>query len=119
MTPVISVIALLTGDYDSNDGRTGHVYTYAGGARFQWNRASRFRPFSQVVFGAGQDNGIGVASSETNHYPVLSPGAGADVALGGRVALRLRFDVPILMRFSDSFVGTRFAVGVSVPFGGE
>lgn len=118
VTRVISVIALLTGDYDSTNGRTANIYTYGGGARFTWGDG-RIKPFAQVVFGGGQDNGIGAASASTNRFPMLAPGGGADIAMGRRLALRLRLDVPILMKFSDSFVGTRVAVGVSIPFGGQ
>jgi hypothetical protein len=33
--------------------------------------------------------------------------------------VRLRFDVPILMRYSDSYTGLRFSAGIAIPIGGK
>src|SRR4030095_15414018 len=41
------------------DAYTANIYTYSGGARFDFMApAGRIRPFAQVVLGLGQDNGI-------------------------------------------------------------
>ncbi len=117
ITPTIALVGQFTADYDDVDGRTANIYTYTGGPRFQWKNADRVRPYLQILFGAGQDNGIFAASSTTNYYPVLTSGVGADLAVTDSVAVRGRFDVPILMKFSDSYVGTRLSVGIIVPLG--
>jgi hypothetical protein len=124
---VISVIAEASGDYRSVDGNTANIYTYAGGVRFQSGRRDvKVRPFAQLLFGGGQDNGDG-STGKTNHYPMLSPGGGVDLAVSQAAAIRLRLDFPLLMTFGDPLTGqvsaghtlkcTRLSVGLSFPFG--
>ncbi len=110
-----SVMGSFSGNYRSETGFTANVYTYAGGARFQAETPRRFRPLAQVTLGSGQDNGTG--TGKINHYPVLLPGGGVDVSMSPRFALRFLVDVPLLMHYSDTFVGTRFSVGVVLPMG--
>ena len=77
------------------------------------SRTGRVRPFAQVVLGLGQDNGIDAETpNKTNYYPYLAPGVGTDLAVHDRVSVRVRVDVPILMRYSDSSHG-------HTVFGGE
>ena len=45
--------------------------------------------------------------------------AGTDLAVHDRVSVRVRFDVPIFMRYSDSYTGIRFSAGITIPFGGR
>ena len=112
----VNVMAAFSGDYDTRPGFTANLYTYAVGARFQSDHMSRkARPFAQVLLGSGQDNGTG--NGRINHYPVLLPGGGTDLAVSPRLALRLLVDFPILMAYGDSLFGTRFSVGVSCPLG--
>jgi hypothetical protein len=118
---LISVMTVITADFDKRDAYTANIYSYAGGARFDLRTPEgRVRPFAQVVLGLGQDNGIDAETpNKTNYYPYLSPGIGTDLALHDRVSVRIRLDVPILMRYSDSYVGTRFSIGIAIPLGGS
>ena len=114
-------MAVVTAEYDKRDAYTANIYTYSGGARFDFMApAGRVRPFAQVVLGLGQDNGIDAETpNKTNYYPYLAPGVGTDLAVHDRVSVRVRVDVPIFMRYSDSYTGIRFSAGVAVPFGGR
>lgn len=115
ITHLISVIGDLAGDY-RKVGYTAHIYTYAGGARFQRRtNDQRVSPFLQITLGAGQDNGNGTGKS--NHYPVVTPGGGVDASLGHRAAVRLRLDFPLYTTFGDVYKGARVSAGLSFPFG--
>lgn len=113
---LISVIGDFTADYDKRDTFTANIYTYTGGARFGSGMVEqKFRPFAEVTLGSGQDNGDG--TGKTNRFPVVTPGAGVDMRLTNRVALRTRLDFPLLMRYSDMLIGTRLSVGIALPLG--
>lgn len=124
---VISAVAEATGDYRSVSGHTANIYTYGGGVRFQSGRKGlRIRPFAQAILGGGQDNGDG-STHRTNHYPMLTPGGGVDLAISHRAAIRVSLDFPLLMTTADPLTGrpsaghtlkcTRVAIGVAVPLG--
>jgi hypothetical protein len=113
---LISVIGDFTADYDKRDTFTANIYTYTGGARFGSGIVDRkWRPFAEVTLGSGQDNGDG--TGKINRFPVVTPGAGVDLRLTNRIALRSRLDFPLLMRYSDMLVGTRVSVGIAFPLG--
>jgi hypothetical protein len=118
---LISVMTVITADFDKRDAYTANIYTYAGGARFDLRTPEgRVRPFAQVVLGLGQDNGIDAETpNKTNYYPYLAPGVGTDLAVHDKLSVRVRVDVPILMRYSDSYTGIRFSAGIAIPFGGK
>jgi hypothetical protein len=117
---LISVMALVSGEYDKRDTYTANLYSYSGGARFDFLATGRVRPFAQILLGLGQDNGIDAETpNKTNYYPYLAPGIGTDLAVHRRLSVRVRFDVPILMRYSDSYTGLRFSAGIAIPIGGK
>jgi hypothetical protein len=115
---IISVFGEGGGEYHSGSGFSAHQYTYGGGARFEKGDPSiRVRPFAQVFLGTTSDNGRGAASASTNHYPVVAPGGGVDLGVSARLAVRARLDFPLYMTFGDVFKGSRFSIGVSIPYG--
>ena len=118
---LISVMGVVTAEYDKRDTYTANIYTYSGGARFDFmTPTGRVRPFAQVVLGLGQDNGIDAETpNKTNYYPYLAPGVGTDLAVHRKVSVRVRVDVPVLMRFSDSHTGIRLSAGIAIPLGGS
>jgi hypothetical protein len=118
---LISVMALVSGEYDKRDTYTANLYSYSGGARFDFMAPTgRVRPFAQILLGLGQDNGIDAETpNKTNYYPYLAPGVGTDLAVHRRLSVRVRFEVPILMRYSDSYTGLRFSAGIAIPIGGR
>lgn len=120
ITALISVMAVVNAEYDKRDAYTANIYTYSGGARIDFiATAGRVRPFAQVVLGLGQDNGIDAETpNKTNYYPYLAPGVGTDLAVHRKVLVRVRVDVPVFMRFSDSHTGIRLSAGIAIPFGG-
>jgi len=116
ITHLISVIGEANGDYLDTAAYTVHRYEVGGGARFQESGgSSRVSPFLQIVLGTGLDNQEAVDT--TNHYPVVSPGGGVDIAASRHAALRLRADFPLYMTFGDVFKGARISAGLSIPFG--
>ena len=114
-------MAVVTAEYDKRDAYTANIYTYSGGARFDFMAPTgRVRPFAQVVLGLGQDNGIDAETpNKTNYHPYLAPGVGTDLVVHRKVSVRVRVDVPILMRYSDSYTGIRFSAGIAIPFGSQ
>src|SRR5262245_50508343 len=127
ITSLISVVGEASGDYRSADAGTANIYLYGGGVRFQSGRtASRVRPFAQLLLGGGRDNG-NADTDKINHYPMLNPGAGVDLGLSPRVAVRVRVDFPLLMTTGHPLSGkgdaghtlkcTRLSIGVSIPYG--
>jgi hypothetical protein len=117
---LISVMAVVSGEYDKREAYTANLYSYSGGARFDFLATGRVRPFAQVLLGLGQDNGIDAETpNKTNYYPYLAPGVGTDLAVHDRLAVRVRVEVPILMRYSDSYTGLRFSAGIAIPIGGK
>lgn len=116
---VASVVAEIGGDYKTRSGASGaYVYTFSGGARFQsGSKSARVRPFAQLLFGTGLDNG-GIGSHATrNHYPVLTPGGGADLRIAKHLAARLKLDFPLYATFGDVHKGFRLSIGASIPVG--
>ncbi|HEY3883557.1 MAG TPA: hypothetical protein VGL62_00010 [Vicinamibacterales bacterium] len=111
---VVSVVGEIGGDYKSSR----YVYAFQGGARFQsGTKSARVRPFAQVLFGSGLDNGgIGQLAAR-NHFPVLTPGGGTDVRIGNHLAARLKLDFPLYATFGDVHKGFRLSLGISVPLG--
>lgn len=116
---VASVVGEIGADYKRSGGTSLYVYTFQGGARFEsGSKAARVRPFAQVLFGSGLDNGGGIGNSATrNHFPVLTPGGGIDLRAGTHVAARLKLDFPLYATFGDVHKGLRLSVGVSIPLG--
>jgi hypothetical protein len=113
---LISVIAVLSGDYDKRPGYTANVYLYAGGVRFGPGvKERKLSPFVQVVLGAGQDNGTG--NGKINRFPLVTPGLGADLKVATCAAIRFGLDFPLLMRYSDMLTATRFSVGLAFQMG--
>jgi hypothetical protein len=118
ITPIISVVGELGGDYKKESGTSFYLYTFSGGARFQSGRkAARVRPFVQVLLGTGLDNGNIGQSTPTNHFPVVTPGGGADVGLSKNFTARVKLDFPLYATFGDVHKGLRLALGLSVPVG--
>jgi hypothetical protein len=53
----------------------------------------------------------------TNHYPVVTPGGGADFTFAEHLAARVKLDFPLYATFGDVHKGLRLALGLSVPVG--
>lgn len=116
-----SVVGEIGADYKTSSGSSLYVYTFQGGARFQsGSKSARVRPFAQILFGSGLDNGGGIGNSTSrNHFPVLTPGGGIDLRAGAHVAARLKLDFPLYATFGDVHKGLRLSVGASIPLGAK
>jgi len=114
----VSVIVQYTGDYDKQTSFTANRYTYGGGARFNLMPGKRrVTPFAQIVLAGGQDNGTG--DGIVNHYAVVDPGGGVDIAINQTLSFRSRLDFPLFATFGDVFKGLRGQLGLSVGFGNK
>ena len=96
------------------------MITYRSSEEFETRFGSgvvgqKWRPFAEITLGSGQDNGDG--TGKTNRFPVVTPGAGVDLRLNDRLALRSRLDFPLLMRYSDMLTGMRVSIGIALPLG--
>jgi hypothetical protein len=108
---VISLIAMVGGDYQSRDAFKANIYTYSGGVRFQsTSNSMRVKPFIQVLLGGAQDNGTG--NGIKNHYMNVTPGGGVDLGLGSSAAVRVRLDFPLFMTFGPLVKATRISAGI-------
>ena len=116
--PVISLVGEMAGDYNKEAGTSFYLYTFSGGARFQsGSKSARLRPFAQVLMGTGMDNGSVGQSPTKNHFPVVTPGGGIDLALTKHLAGRLKLDFPLYATFGDVHKGIRMSLGISMPVG--
>jgi hypothetical protein len=115
-TSLISVIAAVSGDYQSRTGYTANIYAYSGGVRFESDSSShKVKPFLQLMLGGAQDNGTN--NGIINHYPVITPGGGVDLVASKRLAVRVRLDFPLYATFGDVYKGMRGQIGVALPIG--
>jgi hypothetical protein len=115
-TSLISIIAAVSGDYQSRTGYTANIYAYSGGARFESDSTSqKVKPFAQLMLGGAQDNGTGIGI--INHYPVVTPGGGVDFVASRRLSVRFRVDFPLYATFGDVYKGRRVSAGVALPIG--
>ncbi|HEY2431583.1 MAG TPA: outer membrane beta-barrel protein [Vicinamibacterales bacterium] len=116
ITHVVSVTGEATADYRDDNGTSQHITTFSGGVRFQsGSRAAKVRPFATILMGTGLDNLT--TDGTTNHYPVVTPGGGADFRLAEHLAARVKLDFPLYATFGDVHKGARLALGISVPVG--
>jgi hypothetical protein len=116
ITHVISVQGEATGDYHDANGASQHRLTFSGGVRIQsGSQAAKVKPFVTILMGTGIDN-LGI-NGAANHYPVVTPGGGADFRLAPHAALRVKADFPLYATFGDVYKGARVAVGLAVPVG--
>jgi peptidoglycan-associated lipoprotein len=95
LTDTVAAVAQLSSQHASNVGAPGSDLTltsYLFGPRYSWRKAGRFVPFSQVLLGGAYASGT--FAPGTAGYPgssnafAMTVGAGLDIALNRRVAVR-------------------------------
>jgi hypothetical protein len=94
----------IVGDFGFNsfDGLT--IVTIMGGPRFTFNTQGKIRPYGQFIIGIARGGG------DTQFRPAL--GFGTDIAWTETV----NFRGEVQFFFFDGFDGTRWFLGVSLPF---
>ena len=101
------------------EGASASINGYMGGVRY-FSRMGSVTPFAQVLFGALQakleTRVFGIPISESQTVGAMQPGAGVDVQLNDRFAIRFAGDYRRI--FSEDGAGElRFIVGAVVGFG--
>ncbi len=107
-----SSLTLVGPSGDRTVGSNGTVLTYAFGPRFSYRRYERFTPFAQVLFGVAYASSVTITgcTGNPNCTPLASDnafaelmGAGFDININHRIALRpLEADF-LLTHFRDAF----------------
>ena len=92
------------------------VHSFMGGARFGAPLGS-VTPFGQILFGQARASASILGESESESAFAFQPGAGLDIALGRRAALRVQGDYRSISSDGETSGQIRFAVGVAFGFG--
>lgn len=115
----ISLLGAFAGVYEGDKNPTGRVLSILGGVRFSHHGHMPVKPFAEVLFGSGNDNGNQLVGANTdhNHFSQLNFGGGVDLAIGNRAALRAKFLSANFLDFGTVHKGFQVGVGLVVPFG--
>jgi len=94
------------------------VHSFLGGARFG-APLGKVTPFGQILLGQARASVSAGALDESESVSgfAFQPGAGVDIALGRRTALRVQGDYRAISDDGDTSSEFRFAVGVAFGFG--
>lgn len=92
---------------------THSLYGFLGGLRFGLTRGSRLSTFAQVLAGVERFSSPGFSEAGF----AFQPGAGLDVALHKRVAVRVQGDFRMAHEEGVTFHEVRVAVGIVVGVG--
>ena len=92
------------------------VHSFLGGARFG-SPLGGVTPFGQILFGSARASASVLGESASESGFAFQPGAGLDIALGRRAALRVQGDYRSISSDGETTGQIRFAVGVAFGFG--
>lgn len=110
----VSAVGEVAGNYDREYGETFWLYTYQGGIKVT-GKGDAVKPYAQFLAGALT---LGCCGDSATYF-VIEPGAGVDVRLNGRAALRLGASFPTAFNEGEVGKSLRFQVGMVVPVGGR
>ena len=88
------------------------VLTYMGGPRVTTHALSAVTPFAQVLFGGSHLSGGIEWDGALNTGMTYQPGAGVDVRVGPRVAVRLQGDYRVIRTTGHNNNQSRFLTGL-------
>lgn len=95
------------------------VLTYMGGPRVSTHAFALATPFAQVLIGGSHLSGGIEWDGALNTGMTYQPGAGVDVRVGPKVAVRLQGDYRIIRTTGHNNNQSRFLTGVVYSFGGR
>jgi opacity protein-like surface antigen len=115
MTPVwLAIAGEAGGQYRTTSAIETHsLYGFLGGLRIGLTRGSRLSTFAQVLAGVERFSSPGFSEAGF----AFQPGAGLDVALHKRVAVRMQGDFRLAHEEGVTFKEARVAVGIVVGLG--
>ena len=120
LTGSISLVADAAGHYGSSLGVDTRQLTLMAGPRFWYVRGERYALFAQALAGLVRETAsvrvLDVTISESENRLGLLSGAGLDVKLGGRWALRVSADYVWSTKDGASRGGFRAGVGAAYRF---
>jgi hypothetical protein len=120
LTGSISLVVDAAGHYGSLDGVDTRQLTLMAGPRFWYVRGERYSAFAHALGGLVRETAsvrvLDVTISESENRLGLLSGAGLDVNLGGRWALRVSGDYVWSTRDGGSRGGFRAGLGAAYRF---
>lgn len=96
---------------------TLHVYNYMGGLRLSGPGVPLVSPFAQVLVGAARASASAAGESAATNGFAAQVGAGADMTVFPKVAVRVQGDYRLIRANGDYGNEFRLAVGVVYRFG--
>jgi hypothetical protein len=120
LTGSISLVADAAGHYGSSQGVDASQLTLMAGPRFWYVRGERYSAFAHALAGLVRETAsvkvLDVTISESENRLGLLSGAGLDVKLGGRWALRVGADYVWSTKDGSSRGGFRAGLGAAYRF---
>ena len=120
LTPVISVVADISGEYTSIPLFTGDaelsLHAWMGGVRAS-GRISGLTEFVQLLAGGVRASGTAFGASTISRLFAVQPGVGVDVPLASAWAARAQIDVRLLRSEADAANGSsQYRFGAAIVY---
>jgi hypothetical protein len=113
-----SIVGEVAGNYKSESGDTLKLHTFMGGARVNSTRSGAVIVFGQFLVG-----GMNFSNGDSETHLAIEPGAGIDVPLGDRIAVRAQVGFPMafmsIFDNRETFNTVRVSGGLSFQLGGR
>lgn len=110
---IVGLTAESAGNYGDVFGVSSSLHTVMAGARIGRTSGSGVRPFGQFLVGMSRYGALGFSES----FLTLDLGAGVDVPVGERVAVRIQFDQQVVSIDAELAKQYRLAFGAVFAFG--
>jgi hypothetical protein len=111
LKPWLGLAGDFSGFHAAPFGGSANTFTYQGGPRFYLRSHSRVTPFAEVLLGGAHVSGNGGSANG------FAFGAGGDIGLTKRLALRPQVDYLGIHSSGDTLNSVRASVGIVFRFG--
>ena len=113
VTPAVSVVGEVGGNYKSESGQTLKLHTFQGGVRVSSGTSVEVRPYAQFLVGGMN---LTCCGEGVTHW-MVEPGGGVDVPINRRTAVRFGVGVPVVFSDGDTSKALRLHAGVVFQLG--